>query len=133
MRIYLAGKYSRRLELLAYAERLEALGHTVTSRWLRFAGEAVDRDLAKPANRQFAAAFAHGDIDDLRAADLFIAFTEEPYAEASRGGRHVEASMALALHKLVRVKTYSMPLRTFNTSPTSTRLCRYLAMQACMR
>ena len=34
MKIYLAARYSRREELCGYRSELEAIGHTVTSRWL---------------------------------------------------------------------------------------------------
>lgn len=94
MRICIAGKYSRRVELLAYAARLEALGHTVTSRWLRFAGENIDGALTQPENRDAAQQFALQDEADVLEADLFLAFTEEPYISASRGTRHWEAGIA---------------------------------------
>ncbi len=34
MKIYLAARYSRRLELLTYREQLVGMGHEVTSSWL---------------------------------------------------------------------------------------------------
>ena len=35
MKVYLAARYGRRLEMLEVAKRLEATGHEVTSRWIR--------------------------------------------------------------------------------------------------
>ena len=42
------------------------------------------------------ALFAKDDFDDLRNADLVVAFTEPPRSGNSRGGRHIEAGLALA-------------------------------------
>lgn len=41
MNIYLAARYSRRLELGNYAALLESLGHEITARWLSGAHEDV--------------------------------------------------------------------------------------------
>lgn len=114
MKIYLAGRYSRRLELCGYREELQKLGLAVTSRWLN--GEhqlsrdglklgAIGEEYVEAGNDQEAAAlrqfFAKEDMEDVRAADLVIAFTEAPRAEASRGGRHVELGMAIAWGKTI--------------------------------
>lgn len=92
MRIYLAGRYGRRLELRAYAERLRALGHEITSRWLDGEHEAFD---ATPTREQMIE-WSYDDISDICDADVLIAFTEPPTSEYSRGGRHVEFGYALA-------------------------------------
>ena len=48
--------------------------------------------------------FAQEDYDDLCSADCVISFTEEPRTMSnSRGGRHVEHGMAIALGKRVIV------------------------------
>jgi nucleoside 2-deoxyribosyltransferase len=109
MKIYLAARYSRRLELCEYRSSLEALGHEVTSRWLN-GKHQVDRDGLKlgalgeeyvesgsdEQAAQLRDFFATEDMQDVRSAELMIAFTEQPRADAFRGGRHVEAGMALA-------------------------------------
>ena len=114
MKIYLAARYSRRLELCDYRIRLQQQGHTVTSRWLNGAHQ-IDRDGMKlgalgeeyveAGSDEHAAQlrrhFASEDMSDVFAADLMIAFTEEPRAEASRGGRHVELGLALATGKTI--------------------------------
>ncbi|MDP2652579.1 MAG: nucleoside 2-deoxyribosyltransferase [Candidatus Omnitrophota bacterium] len=104
MNIYLAARYSRREELLAYKADLEAIGHTVPARWLL--GEhqvhdgALEVEAATESMPDVARLFAEDDVADLQAADLLIAFSEPPRASGnSRGGRHVEFGMALAWGK----------------------------------
>lgn len=92
MRLYLAAKYSRRDELNRYAEDLRGLGHVVNCRWLS------EHDLPVGAPPEGGLRFALDDIEDIRAADLLIAFTEEPGkpgAGRNRGGRHVELGIAI--------------------------------------
>jgi nucleoside 2-deoxyribosyltransferase len=48
-----------------------------------------------------AQAFAMDDIEDIQAADALIAFTERPFSDKGRGGRHVEFGYALALKKTI--------------------------------
>ena len=100
MKIYLMARYGRRLEMLAVAEELEALGHTVTSRWIRGAHELDDNLLnTDPEFRdREGARFAQDDLHDIWAAAWYIAFTEEPgpVAGRGRGGRHFEAGIAYA-------------------------------------
>jgi len=119
MKIYLAARYSRRMELCGYREQLQALGHTVTSRWLNGnhqidtsgkpigeTGEAlVEGDDGSQDARatQLRESFAREDMNDVAAADLLIAFTEPPRSNASRGGRHVELGIALGMGKDVTV------------------------------
>jgi hypothetical protein len=92
MRIYLAARYSRRAELIAYMAEVEALGHRVTSRWLR-----EDHELPIGASAAAGVRFAREDYEDLTSADLCISFTEEPVKAGgrNRGGRHVEFGIAL--------------------------------------
>lgn len=97
MKIYLAARYTRRIEMQHHATELAALGHTVTSR--RHADDAhlaTEEDLLGP-DQTLALRLAHEDWDDLEEAELAISFTEEPRAAPSRGGRHVEHGLALAL------------------------------------
>jgi hypothetical protein len=116
-RIYLAARYSRREELCGYRAELEALGHTVTSRWLN--GSHQISDLGVPlgddgealfegdANTERAARlrqhFATEDISDVTNAQIVMSFTEVPRSGQSRGGRHVEFGVALALDKVLIV------------------------------
>jgi nucleoside 2-deoxyribosyltransferase len=91
MIIYLAGRYGRRQELAEYAERLRAMGHEVSSRWLLGEHEAKDVNPTKDE----AAQWAREDLEDIDRSDMLIAFTEEP-GSSYRGGRHVEMGYAIA-------------------------------------
>jgi hypothetical protein len=109
--VYLAARYARRQELCRYREELEARGIEVTSRWLngpdqvtasgQALGSAAEQliESGDPAAGILRAACALADMEDIAAADVFIAFTEDPdfYAPgSSRGGRHIEMGLALA-------------------------------------
>lgn len=95
MKFYLAGRYSRRKELLGYAEQLKALGHEVTSRWLDGKHEAKD----KTATPNEMARWAKEDLKDIRAAQALILFTESELTP--RGGRLVEFGYAVGKGKRV--------------------------------
>jgi hypothetical protein len=115
MRIYLAARYTRRLELCEYKAQLEELGCTVTSRWLN--GSHQISNLGVPigdsgellvekgdrAAREMCEHFAKEDRADVYAADIVIAFTEEPRSGHSRGGRHVELGLAIARGKRIYI------------------------------
>lgn len=109
-RVYLAARYSRRLELCEYRAELEqTMGLIVTSRWLNGTHQ-IDRD-GKPIGEHGENLFENGtgetadamrqrfvveDVSDVYSADTLIAFTEEPRVSNSRGGRHVELGLAIA-------------------------------------
>lgn len=99
MKIYIAGRYSRRDEFREVAKKLVSYGHEVTSRWL---DEQIDvahsmADLT-PAYAAKAAAHDLSDIDD---AVAILFFSED--ALTPRGGRHVEFGYALAQGKWIYV------------------------------
>jgi nucleoside 2-deoxyribosyltransferase len=98
VKVYLAARYSRRLELCGHAAEIEAAGHTVTSRWLLGNHQAENDQLHRGAEAE---RFALEDLDDLESADVMITFGEEPRTTTSRGGRHVEFGYALALGKSI--------------------------------
>jgi hypothetical protein len=77
--IYLSSPTALEAELATYAAELRAMGFRVVSRWLGAVGQLE------------AAAAAKRDIDDLRTADVLVAFT----GRGGRGGRHVELGIAL--------------------------------------
>ena len=95
MRIYLCASYARRDELLGYRDDLIALGHDVTSRWLTGEPEPGDDGINIGGDVAQRPQFALDDYADICASDLMIAFTEPPRSPFSRGGRHVEAGIAL--------------------------------------
>lgn len=96
MRIYLAARYSRRLELCDYRKQLEAEGHEITSRWLNGNHQIDDAGLSVEAKQEERTRFAKEDWYDLMDAEMCISFTETPRSSNSRGGRHVEFGAALA-------------------------------------
>lgn len=100
MRIYLAARYSRRVELQAYRLILEQLGHEVTSRWVW-----EDHELAIGTPLEAGVRFAREDMVDLHRCECVISFTEEPGQAGgrNRGGRHVEFGIALASHHIHRI------------------------------
>lgn len=104
MKIYLAGKYSRKQEFLGYAAELVSLGHDVVSSWL---WTSLDDPQAKAVElatesipQEEGEYFAGKDLADLYSADLMIIFTEPARAEGKdRGGRHVEFGYALGMDR----------------------------------
>lgn len=100
MRFYLAGSYSRRKELLGYAKELEAVGHIVTSRWLRLPHERQERKFCDaPANERLVIGQPHAmrDIEDLLASDTFVVFADEQAPSKSKGGKWFEMGFAYGL------------------------------------
>lgn len=96
MRIYLGARFLRRDELRLYAHKLTKLGYTITSRWL--GGSHQMTPYSEIENQQY----AEEDVDDLNSADMCIFFMEQPRElNDSRGGRHVELGMAIALNKYI--------------------------------
>jgi hypothetical protein len=99
MKVYLAARYSRNPEMRVVERALLALGHVVTSRWIR-GGHRLPEEIGHAAAEALRAAWAAEDLEDLEAADVLVAFTEEarverPGTPVSRGGRHVEFGYAL--------------------------------------
>ncbi len=95
--IYLGARYSRCEEMLRYAVELEALGHTVTSRWIKGGHQITDEQLGESTQAdELGRRYADEDLEDLHNADLCIFFTEPPRTTNSRGGRHVEFGIAWA-------------------------------------
>lgn len=107
-KIYLALRYSRRLELCGYADNLRELGFGIISRWLEGSHQVY---LGKPLGKEYEEAIERGesavvemrkhfaleDLQDLGDADWMISFTEPSRTLSnSRGGRHVEFGYALA-------------------------------------
>ena len=99
MRIALIARLGRRPEMRQIADRLEAMGYVMCSRWVRSDDE--DENLDDRGKREAAVKNAH----DLESADLAIAFTERwPFPRGSeRGGRHADFGYAMAVCKRVIV------------------------------
>jgi hypothetical protein len=99
MKFYFAARCSRHGELIQYRDELKHHGYIMTGHWLdrlsTYKFDANGSIQASDADRQI---FAMQDFSDLRDADVIIAFTEQPRSN-SRGARHVEFGIALALLK----------------------------------
>ena len=92
MKIYLATRYRRIDEMNRRAEDLRKLGHLVTSRWLDGHHEAP-----MPLDDPSWPEIAQEDVDDVRAADVVVSFTQSQ--RGGGGGRHVEFGLGLGLGK----------------------------------
>ncbi len=111
--VYLAARYSRRLELCQYRDVLAGYGIAVPARWLN--GEHQLDNQGRPigetgelmfengsaAAEHYRERFALDDYEDVLTAQTLIAFTETPRSSNSRGGRHVELGIALGAGKPV--------------------------------
>lgn len=94
LRIYLAARYSRRLEMVGYADQLRALGYTISSSWIDGHHETrPDIDATGTIAEQ--GSWADEDVYDLQQSDAIICFANPP-GEPGRGGRHVEFGLAIA-------------------------------------
>lgn len=92
--VYLAARYDHLSLMQQYKHRLEQGGFVVTSRWVNGKHEAQEG--WKYAN---SALCALEDYEDIHTCDWVVSFTEQPTAKSTRGGRHVELGIALALNK----------------------------------
>src|SRR5579863_2234769 len=93
MKFYIAGKFEQRFKFREYREQLEALGHSVTSRWLNHGPEIKPLDVKN--SLLGIKSDAHNDLEDIYNGDSGQTFTTE-----ERGGRHVELGYKLALKEL---------------------------------
>lgn len=99
MNIYLAARFSKRNILQEWQPALEALGHTIVSRWsMRGSDHIKAPGLSERAADSERLRFATEDIEDIEACDCVISLMEEPRSNG-RGGRHVEFGYALAKGK----------------------------------
>lgn len=97
MKIYLAARFSRRHELHAIGVELQKQGYTIVSRWsLPDSDHVVPVGMSEQAADAERLRFATEDVEDVIRADWMISLMETP-RNNSRGGRHIEFGMALAL------------------------------------
>ncbi len=99
MYIYLASRYSRRQEMVGYADELRALGHIITSRWITGKHETLP-GIDEDATEEEKCAWATEDVGDVFASTALISFTENGRnVRAGRGGRHVEFGIAIGFNE----------------------------------
>lgn len=97
MRVYLAARYSRKLELREYAKQAEENGIVVGAEWLK-ESESPTSTLEE-STPETLTKYALQDISDIIDCDAFVFFSESSTEAFVRGGRHVEFGFALALEK----------------------------------
>lgn len=99
MRVYLAGRFSAKLDIAAKAEELKAAGFEITSRWL---AEVMNCNAQlTDVSDSYLLQHAIEDVEDVRRADVTVLFTVEPTTATVRGGRHFESGMAYGFGKLL--------------------------------
>lgn len=99
MLIYLASRYSRYPEMQQVRADLEAVGHTVTSRWIEGNHRIDGNGLSEDAKQGERTRFAVEDLDDLLKAECIVSFTELPKSAVMRGGRHEELGIGIGTKK----------------------------------
>lgn len=103
MRLYIAGRYSRRDEFREIAKLLRSRGFFITSGWLNENADLHHKLGDTIAGEQDVATFylrtAIMDCEDIQAADAILFFAEDPHIGTPRGGRHVEFGYALGTGK----------------------------------
>lgn len=92
MRIYIAARLGRRLELRRAAKRIEDHGHEIGSSWL-WSNDTYET--STPASLQ---RWAIQDLQEIDAADAIFLFTDP---DLSHGGREVELGYGLGRGKVV--------------------------------
>lgn len=93
--MYLSARYGRREEMQQVRERLQIGPFIVNSTWLDRDEAINDDEVPAEIKRQLAIQ----DLNEIRAADLFMTFNEPSNSPYGRGGRHVEFGYALGLYK----------------------------------
>jgi nucleoside 2-deoxyribosyltransferase len=87
MKVYIAAPYPIRETAIVIMKRLEQLGYTVTSRWLKAELSPEESDHARD------------DLEDIDEADALLALNPESWSNTGTGGRHVEFGYAVAKGK----------------------------------
>lgn len=91
-KVYTAAKYGQMLEMREVCSKITIAGHETTAQW-------VD---GKEANDTQTAA-AVMDFEDVKRADVLMAFSDKRGRLNTGGGRHVEYGIAMALGKRIMV------------------------------
>ena len=86
MWVYLAGRYSRREELLGYAAEIDRAGHETCSTWVAGSHELPEGWDQAGQFPKAAETFAREDFRDLGMADVVVCFTDDPMSQLTHGG-----------------------------------------------
>jgi nucleoside 2-deoxyribosyltransferase len=119
--IYLAAAFRKRFLLQGCRADVLRAGFTVVSRWIDLKEENVAEALQ----------CAHDDLDDIKLADILIAFPDPPRTTNSRGGFHFETGFAAALGRRVIVVGSKSNIfhELFEFFPTWPQACSALARE----
>lgn len=101
MKIYIAGRYSRRDEFRLVRDKLVSLDHTVTSRWLD-ENEPLQSQMGQHSDQWYYDT-QNVDLQDVWSADTMLFFAEDPLVGIPRGGRHVEFGYAIGIGRPIFV------------------------------
>jgi nucleoside 2-deoxyribosyltransferase len=92
VKIYLAAKFEHKNTMRDVANLLTSRGHEITSRWIRVEHH---EDTANTVTDELRVQYAAEDVEDVRRADLLVAFAHPRHEPGIGGGRHVEFGIAL--------------------------------------
>ncbi len=97
MKIYVAASYPRKKDAIAISDRLEALGHTMMSRW-KWEDEGYTSDFGRRETQQEQydrlSAAAIRDLEDLKNSEIVVCLTDGEN-QLTHGGRHSELGIML--------------------------------------
>jgi nucleoside 2-deoxyribosyltransferase len=100
-KVYLAARYSEKLEISEQAEIFRNNGIGVTSTWLEETHHPGTE--MSEIHVDTLTDYANNDLRDIDLADWFVFHSVEPTIPTVRGGRHVEFGYALAKGKNILV------------------------------
>jgi hypothetical protein len=100
MKVFIAAAYARRDECRVYKAALEAVGHQVSSSWLDTTGLG-----SLVESEEYRVRWALKDLQEVRACDVLISFTEPPKTSVS-SGRHAELGVCLNMGRRLIVVGY---------------------------
>ncbi len=98
LKIYVAGKWKERKQVMKIMEMFEARGHIITCDWTKhIAPEGMDwaQDWAQNGNKTY----AQEDLEGVRECDVLVAYMPDP--DICYKGAWIEIGIALGLDKKV--------------------------------
>jgi hypothetical protein len=100
VKVYLAAKFELKSYMRSVRDFLVNDGHKVTSRWIDVEHES---DKAHTVTDELRVGYAIMDVDDVREADVLVAFSNPRSEPGIGGGRHVEFGIAVQAGKQIIV------------------------------
>jgi Domain of unknown function (DUF5664)/Nucleoside 2-deoxyribosyltransferase len=97
MKIYIAARYSRKMDARVLSETLRLYGYGITSTWIE-EPESPNVQLSEVSSATLTN-YAERDIEEINAADVFLLLSDPSTEAHPRGGKHVEFGYAYAKGK----------------------------------